>query len=434
MDLIDVPPLATQVSPGLSQGSEKKVPKLELRAAQSAIHRAPMKILVFTSLFPNNVWPNAGVFIKERMSHVAKVDGCHIKVMAPVPYYPPIKIGWRWGYSQVVHREQIDGLEVFHPRYFMIPKIGMAAYGWMMFLSVLPAVKRIQRKFDFDLIDAHWVYPDGFAAVLLGSVLRKRVVISARGSDINEFAQMPIIRQLLRFTLRKADKVVAVCEALKEVIVSLGISPDKVVVIPNGVDIDKFRQISKREARQRLGLPLSQKVILSIGSLIPRKGFDLLIKALQLLRDEFSENNTCLVILGDGRAQSDLSELVKSLRLHKHVRLEGSRPHKELASWYSAADLFCLVSEREGWPNVIMESLACGTPVVATNVWGIPEILCSDGLGMLTVRDERKIAAAIAGALRRDWPIEPMIQFAKAHTWQKTALSIVGLFQTILPH
>src|SRR5262249_14125548 len=157
-----------------------------------------------------------------------------------VPYFPAIKLNWRWRFSQVARRELRNGIEVYHPRYFLTPKIGMALYGWMMFLSVLPAVRRIQRGFDFDLIDAHYVYPDGFAAVLFGRVFKKPVVVSARGTDINLYSKFPVIRRLLQYTLHKADRVISVCSALKEAMVKLGIPAEKISVVPNGVDVTKF--------------------------------------------------------------------------------------------------------------------------------------------------------------------------------------------------
>src|SRR5262249_21430057 len=154
-----------------------------------------MKVLVFTSLYPNNIWPNHGVFIKERMAQFAKLNACEVKVVAPVPYFPAVKLNWRWRFSQIAPVEIRDGLEVYHPRYFLIPKVGMVLYGLMMFVSVLSTVRRVQRSFDFDLIDGHYVFPDGFAAVLLGRFFGKPVVVSARGSDINFYSNFPVIRR-----------------------------------------------------------------------------------------------------------------------------------------------------------------------------------------------------------------------------------------------
>lgn len=390
-----------------------------------------MKVLVFTSLFPNNIQPNHGVFVKERMASFSRLNGSKVKVVAPVPYFPPLKIGTRWSYSQVLPQETIEGLPVYHPRYFMTPKVGMMTYGLTMFLSVLPTIIQIKREFDFDIIDAHYVYPDGFAAVLLGRFFKKPVIVSARGSDINLFVNFPFISKLLRYTLLNADEVIAVCQALKEAMVQLRIPEHKISVIPNGVDPAKFYPVSKEDARKTLGLS-GKKVILSVGELIPRKGFHLLIKALKILIDEFHERNLFLVIVGEGGFRKELEALIASLNLKQYVHLAGARPHHELNLWYSAADFFCLASDREGWPNVLLESLACGTPVIATNIWGVPEIIISDEIGILTNRNEWDIAKSISLALKKSWHSETIMRYAREKTWSKVACSVSQVFESVL--
>lgn len=375
-----------------------------------------MKILVFTSLYPNNVWPNHGVFIKERMRQFAKFEGYEVKVIAPVPYFPAIKLNWRWRFSQVARRESRNGIEVHHPRYFLTPKIGMSLYGWMMFLSVLPAVRRIQKDFDFDLIDAHYVYPDGFAAVLFGRVFKKPVVVSARGSDINLFKTFPLIRKLLRYVLRRAARVIAVSKALKEAMVQLGIPEEKISRIPNGVDPEQFYPVPKEQARRELGLP-NRRTVLSVGNLTDNKGFDLVIKSFRVLVDRFHEKDIQLAIVGDGPCRSHLEKLILSLRLDGQVRMVGAVSHDKLRLWYSGADVFCLASRREGWPNVLLESLACGTPVVATAVGGIPEIISSDNVGLLSEREESKLAEAIRAALKKSWRSDEIVAYARRFTW-----------------
>lgn len=390
-----------------------------------------MKVLVFTTLYPNNVWPNANVFVKERMTHFARLDGGGVKVVAPVPYFPPFKLGWRWKFSQVAAQEIRDGLEVYHPRYFITPKVGMALYGVMMFLSVWSLVKKIQKNFDFDLIDAHYVYPDGFAAVLLGLFFKRPVVVSARGSDINLFTKFPVIRKLIRYTLGRADRGIAVCEALKKTMVEVGVPDEKVAVIPNGVDLQKFRPAPKEESRKRLGLP-DKRLILSVGGIIPRKGFHLLVKALKILTEELHEPDPYLVIVGEGEYRRELEQLVSSLGLSRQVYFAGNVSHEELYLWYSAADLFCLASDREGWPNVVMEALACGTPVVATNVWGVPEIIRSERVGLLTKRTEREIAEKISAALKKTWSSSEIREYISERTWERVALSVLEVFKSVL--
>jgi glycosyltransferase involved in cell wall biosynthesis len=391
-----------------------------------------MKILVFTSLFPNNISPNHGIFVKERISAVARLDGCEVRVVAPVPYYPPIRVGKRSMYSQVRKEEVIEGIQVYHPRYFMIPKVAMAFHGGTMFLSLIPFIKRLRRSFDFDLIDAHYVYPDGFAAVLFGAILNKPVVVSARGSDINEFGFFPIIKRLLRFTIKRSIRSIAVCEALKNEIRRLGIDSTKVSVIPNGVDRKKFFPCPTKEARAALGLPGGRRIVLSVGALIPRKGHDFTIRALKLLMQKHYCFDVLLLIVGSGPERGDLELLVDSLGLQDHVRFVGEIPHHQLQLWYSGADVCCLASDKEGWPNVILESLACGTPVVATDIWGIPEIIKTDSVGLLSQRDDDAIAAALHQALNKAWSDKIILEFAEQHTWRRAAESVQSVFDEVV--
>ncbi len=388
-----------------------------------------MKVLVFTNLYPNHVAPNYGVFVKERMTHFAELKGCSIKVVAPVPYYP-LNFGWRSRFNRVARYEVRDGIEVYHPRFFMTPKFGMMLYGWMMFLSVLPIVTKIQKHFDFDLIDAHYVYPDGFAAIQLGRFFNRPVVVSARGSDINLFRTLHLIPRLLRYVLFKADRVIAVSQALKSAIVEMGVVENKIVTIPNGVNVESFYPFEKESARKALALP-NRKTIVSVGSLTDNKGFELLIKAFRRLLDSF-DADLQLAIVGDGPSRAKLEKLIASLELQARVRLVGAVPHDELRLWYCAADLSCLASAQEGWPNVVLESLACGVPVVATSVGGIPEIIASNAVGLLTARNERDIADALGVALNRNWRPQEIAAYAAEHTWQCTATKLLNVFHAVL--
>ena len=389
-----------------------------------------MKVLSFTSLYPNNLQPTQGVFIKERMCAFSKLEGVTLKVVAPVPYFPPIKIGQRWQYRQVVEKEVIEGVEVTHPRYFMTPKIGMTLYGLFLCLSVLPHLKRIQKTFDFDLIDSHFVYPDGFAAVLLGKILKKPVTISARGSDVNVYKELRVIPHLLRYALNRADRVVAVSQALASTMEGLGIPKEKIVVIPNGVDCAKFFRESQYEARKRVGLRPG-KALLSIGHMTRNKGFDLLLHALKILIDRRKDADLHLTIIGKGTMQRELEQIIASLALRERVRFVGALPHDQLRAWYSAADVFCLASDQEGWPNVVVESLACGTPVVATKAGGIPEIVYSHHLGILTERTPHALAEGIEEALDRAWDREAIAREAQNHQWSQVAQRLLTVFEGV---
>ena len=272
-----------------------------------------MKVLVFTSAYPNNIWPDKDIFVKERISELARVPGFRVRVVAPVPYYPPLKVGWRWSLTQVAKRETIDGNQVYHPRYFMTPGVGMSLYGLMMFASLLLTIRRIRKEFSFDLISAHTVYPDGFAGVLFGAFFNRPVVVSARGTDINVFPKLRFIRPLIRYALNKAANVISVSEALKKEMVALGVPGSKISVVPNGVNAEKFHPVPKREARIRLGLPTDRTVVFSAGRLVPGKGFDLLIQAIKILVEQRRGLAPYLVIAGEGRFGSELERRISLL-------------------------------------------------------------------------------------------------------------------------
>ena len=394
-----------------------------------------MKILTIATLFPNNVQPVHGLFVKERIKALAKL--CQLKIMAPVPFFPPLKLFHKYYlYSQVKKRENIEGLDVLHPRFFTIPRLVPFLDGFFFFLSLLPRIIRIRKNFPFDAIDVHIAYPEGFGAVLLAKLFRKPVTVTVRGHDINDFPKSYVKRKMITYALRNANKVIAVCNDLKWNAVTLGVPEGKISVIPNGVDVSKFHPIDKEKARKELGLPLDQNIILSVGHLQELKGFHHLIDAVSLIKEEIG--NILLVIVGgeqhgDKNFRPQLEKQIEHLKLHDHVRLVGAKLHHELFEWYSAADLFCLASSSEGWPNVIFEALSCGKPVVATSVGGIPEIIYSDEYGILVKqRNGLHFAKAILTALKKKWDEEKLIEYARENTWDNVALKVYKELQTIV--
>jgi teichuronic acid biosynthesis glycosyltransferase TuaC len=390
-----------------------------------------MKVLVYTTLFPNHLQPNFAVFIKQRMIHFARLKDCEIKVVAPVPYCPPWSILGKWyQYSQIRKFEEIDGIDVFHPRYPLIPKISMAVHGFSLFFSTVKLVKHMYKFFPFDLIDSHYIYPDGLASVLLAKAVRKPVVLSARGSDINQFTLFRLIRPMIKYALDQADHVIAVSGALKEEIEKLRIKHDRISVVPNGVDIKKFYPTERGDARLKLSLLSDKKVIISVGSLIPLKGFDIVLEALNMLRQR--NPNVHLYIIGTGLSRSSLERQIEELNLKEYVSLVGGVPNSELGLWYNAADVSCLASSKEGWANVIMESLACGTPVVATGVGGTVEILTSPDIGILVDRSPESLCDGLQRALETEWDRNQIRAHVGSHSWFEVAYQVREIFEAVL--
>jgi glycosyltransferase involved in cell wall biosynthesis len=322
----------------------------------------------------------------------------------------------------VPRQETIAGLEVHHPRYFLLPKVMMPLHALSMYLFSLPCVLNLNRQWKIDCVDAHFVYPDGLAALLLARHLGVPAVVSARGTDVNEFPKFRAIRPMIRWTLAQSDGVIAVSAALKRAMLELGAHRDKTRVIPNGVDPRRFEPIPPAEARRKLGLAPEGYILLSVGSLIPSKGQTLLIRAFKEIVGRHPGMQ--LFLLGEGPDRRSLERLVTELGLEDAVHLVGKRPNDELGLWFSAATASCLISTREGWPNVVTESLSCGTPVVASKAGGIPEIIRSPEFGILVDQTIESVTTGLEQALTREWNRELIAVQNRVRTWEHVAAEV----------
>jgi teichuronic acid biosynthesis glycosyltransferase TuaC len=386
-----------------------------------------MNVLIFTSLWPNSEQPNLGIFVKNRIAALAQIAGVDLRVVAPVPYFPRVIqssiIPARWRrMARVPDREMIAGIETFHPRHLVTPKAGMTFYSRWMARGAENLLRRLHAERPISLIDAHYVYPDGHAAVLLGERLHIPVVVTARGTDINLFSRMPLIRPLIRHALKRANGVIAVSDALKQRMVELGIEAGKVAVIRNGVDRSIFYPRDRAEARRRLGLASESRIIITVGALVPLKGIDRLVDAMKVLPNE----NIKLYVIGEGPERAALAARIAKHNLSDRVFLLGSRPQEELAEWYSAADLFCLASSREGCPNVVIEARACGTPVIAADVGGIRELLAGPAYGrVISSVTAESLAREIRAALEIDCDRDAIAEQVGARSWAEVAGEIM---------
>ena len=385
-----------------------------------------LNILTISTLYPNTLQPYLGSFVRERIRAINKF--VNVKVIAPIPYYLPTIFNKKLG--KIPEREIDNGLEIYHPRFYKFPRYFKWSDGHLFCWALRNTLSNINRTYNFDIIDAHVAYPEGFGAVLLARQFKKKVCITVRGHDINIFAKHYYKKHFIKYALRKTDKVISVSDDLKKKVVDLGISSEKVKTIPNGVNLQKFFHIDPQKARKELHLPLEKKILLSIGNIIPLKGFEYLIKATSILRKEF--RNIHLIIIGDSNDnnyKAKLSSIISEKRINDNIIFKGYVPNNELYKWYNAADLFCLASSSEGWPNVLLESLRCGTPVVASPVGGIPEIIDSNNLGYLVKkRDVESFAMAINKALNKKWDSTNLINYATENSWENTAKKAVDVF------
>lgn len=390
-----------------------------------------MNVLTLTSLFPGSANPRHGVFVRERMAAWRSLTGHAVRVVAPVPWYPRWLPRGRYGaHADAPITEEFGGFTVDHPRYVMIPKVGVPAQGLLYERGVRACVRRHVRDQHVDLIDAHYAYPDGFAAGLLKERFKKPLVLTVRGTDVNLMPKLRATRSQVRFALQAADAVVAVSKDLAAHAIQAGAPEERVRVLRNGVDADKFRPLPRKECRAALGLSKDRPVLLSVGFLVPRKGHGLALDALAAFA---KETRPFLLIAGDGPEESALREQIKRLDLTDDVRLLGAIEHDALAAIYSAADLLLLASSREGWANVILEAMACGTPVVATDVEGAREAIATTDVGrVVDDRSAGSIQAALREALLFDFDRDLVRRYAEQMSWDETARGLEGVFQGVL--
>ena len=390
--------------------------------------RRPLRVLTFTTLFPNSEQPSHGVFVENRLRHLVASGEVESVVVAPVPYFPSTArcFGDWAGYARVDRQEMRHGLAIHHPRFPVIPRVGMSTGPALLAAATISLVRRLLAKDrGFDIIDAHYFYPDGVSALWIGRHLRRPVVITARGTDINLISRYALPRRAIRWGIANADRLIAVSEALKHALVALGAVPDGVEVLRNGVDLSMFRPTDRRVARQALGL--TRPTLLSVGHLIERKGHDRVIEAMRQLPD-FD-----LIIVGEGPEREALGHLARGVGVTDQVRLLGARPHEMLPEIYGAADALVLASSREGWANVLLEAMACGTPVVASNIWGNPEVVKTAASGVLTEHNTPEGIARAVRTLFANLPARAATRaYAEGFSWDDTTRGQIALFHCVI--
>ncbi len=386
-----------------------------------------IRTLVFTTLYPNREQPSHGIFVENRLRHVLRSGRVEAQIVAPVPYFPfgGAAFGRYGALARVPRHEVRHGVEVWHPRFAVVPKIGMRLGPLLLDRSGRAAVSSLSRRgFDFDLIDAHYFYPDGVAAARMAEALRKPLVITARGTDINLIAEFPGPRRQILWAAERADQIVTVCQALKDRLVELGVVENKIRVLRNGVDLAMFAPVDRTAARGELGL--TRRTLVSVGHLIERKGHDLVIRALAKLAD------IDLLIVGDGPEESRLRALAHACGVADRVRFLGRVLHEELPAIYTAVDALVLASSREGWANVLLEAMACGTPVVATDVWGTREVVTDPVAGKLVgERTESALADAIGSLLRAPPDRAATRAYAEGFGWEPTTQGQLDIFDRL---
>ena len=385
-----------------------------------------LSILTVSTLFPNSAKPSHGIFVEARLRKLRETGEVKGSVLAPVPWLPPFLRYQSVGRVRDVPRQRIDrGLVIRHPRYVAIPKIGMSLAPFLLARTLYQSIGQLLASGErIDLIDAHYFYPDGVAAVWAARRFGLPVTVTARGTDLNLIPQYPVPRRLIREAAGAADGLITVCAALREPLCGLGIAPERVTVLRNGVDLDRFRPVDREAARQKLGL--TGPTLLSVGHLIARKGHHHAVAALAELPEYV------LLVVGDGEERARLAALAQQIGVAARVRFLGALPQGEIPEIYGAADALVLASSREGWANVLLEAMACGTPVVASAIWGTPEVVTAPEAGVLMPSLDAKGVVAGIRSLERSTPDRAATRrYAEQFSWAATTEGQLRLFRSI---
>lgn len=391
-----------------------------------------IKVLALSYLFPNQENQGYGVFVFNRLQAVKKY--CDVRVIAPQQWFPFLNHlrrtpGSKCAKSYVKYK----GMDVFYPHFLSIPKYMKWLDFVFYFFSILPAVfyLRYREKYDFDVIDVHWTYPDILAGYLLARIYRKKFIATIRGKEALCLNETGGRRWILNYCLKKANAVICLSSELKKLVHEVGVDPSKIQVIHNGIDPDTFYYVDKKTARSELSLPVDKTIIISVGSLIRRKGHHVLI---ELMPDISAEKDIDLYIIGGINPEGDYSSELKQLIADKqitNVHFVDSVDQRHLPYWYAAADLFCLATSGEGCPNVVLESMACGCPVVVSDVGAVADIVRVPQDGLIVEINGWDWKEKIALALGRSWDRKEIAARMATMDWDSCAKKVVKQYDHV---
>jgi glycosyltransferase involved in cell wall biosynthesis len=386
-----------------------------------------MRLLLITNQFPNATQPMRGTFNLE-MALALKRLGHTIEVVSPVSWVDEWRAR-RKGRRFPASRQAIyEGVPVCYPRYYYTPKLLRTRYGWFMWQSIRGTLLPLVATHPPDIVMSYWAHPDGHVGHQLARQIGKPCVVVTGGSDVLVLCKQNARRRSVLRVLNAVDMVVAVSADLKHKVEQLGVDPAKVHIGLRGVDTERFCPGDRAAARQRLALPADRPILLWVGEMLPVKGLETLIAACAILRNR--NVDFLLQLVGKGPLRPSLESACFAQGLQEHVRFVGPVRHDALPDWYRAADLMVLPSRSEGTPNVLLESIACGTPFVASGVGGIPEIAAEGVDRVVPPGDTAALADAIEQQLATPGPF-PRRGFTPC-TWTAAGEQLVSLMTPLV--
>ena len=389
-----------------------------------------MKLLLVSNLYPTPTEPTRGIFVHQLARRLATL--VELTVVCPLPWFPDLAIpgAARWRHFAGVPAEyEIDGIRVASPKYPLLPKVSENLHAGFMGSTLAPAIARLHERHRFDVMNAQWLYPDGVASARIARRLGIPLVLTALGSDVNVFSAEPRKWSQVMASTRVAAVVTTVSQALAERLAAEGVPREKLVAILNGADHERFRVRDRGACRRELGLPEDGKAIVFVGRLVEIKGVNRLVAAAARLAA--TDPGFTVYLVGDGPLRQALLDDIRARGLDSRVKWMGSRPHDQVATWMGAADVFCLPSLNEGCPNVVLEALFSGRPVVASRVGGIPEMVNETNGLLPPAGDAEALASALAQALDRPWDAQALRRGVMHLTWEAAAAGYHRVFTSV---
>lgn len=393
-------------------------------------NKLPLRILSIATVFPSRDQPGLGMFVRSRLFEMSRV--AELRVVAPCPlvgYHNPVKV--YAGSGRLPLEEDYEGMRIYRPRWFYPPNGGIFSARCLA-LRLKPFLRKLRKEYPFDIIDTHFGYPDGIAASVLSEEFQVPYSITLRGNEIY-FSTLKRFNKALRRSMQQASCTIGVSDELRDLSISLGADARTARTIPNGIDVERFEHRDRQQIRERLGI--KRRLIFSVGELVPRKGHDLTIRALRRLRDEGHDVELRIAgnFMGGGTDVTEsLHRLVGELGLENHVHFLGWVSPDQLVDWNNAADVFCLPTYTEGWPNAVQEALASGVPVVSTAVAAIPQMVPRDELGILVEPgDATALARALRTALAREWDRAAIAAWGQRRPWSKVGAEVVEFLSEV---
>lgn len=379
-----------------------------------------MRVLYISNLFPDSERFSHGIFNARLTRYLSRL--CDVQVISPRPRLPFCRRAVLSACKEDLNTQPV------YPPVFYIPIIGTPFNHWLMAVSLRKVISKTIK--DFDVVLGAWIYPDCCGVAILSRELRFPFVVTALGSDVHQYLKMPLRRKIIVKYLNSASAIISCSKNLAQLLAEAGLPTSKLYPIYYGVDQDVFKPGDKIAARNSLGFSLNESVILYVGNLLGIKNPLMLLEAFLLVKMSNPQKRFRLVYIGDGELKKKLEVKIREKNLTDSVVLAGRKKPGEVATYMQAADLLCLTSTNEGVPNVVLEALATGLPVVATRVGGVPEILDGlDGCRLVPAQDIQALATAIGEILSEPKDSAKLVEHSKKYAWETTAQEYYGVLQ-----